>query len=206
MVPCGNKITSAGMNNLAGRLEIWVEDRSTERFLLSLLPRILPPLYALGVNCHVRPHEGKQDLQKSIPNKVRAYRKFHAEVKIVIIQDQDQEDCVDLKNKLRSLVAREDPSRPLLVRIACRELENWYLGDLDAVQSVYPKSKAAGKTNKAKFRNPDNLQGAEEMRRLSPQFQKGSCASKIGKCIRTDASRSTSFIHFVSGIQKFCAG
>lgn len=188
----------------SAHLEILVEEKSMERFLEGVLPRILPSPYCLGANCFIRPHEGKQDLQKSIANKVRAYRNYPHPVKLIIIQDQDHADCRALKSEIVGKVASIDARMPLLVRIACRELENWYLGDLHSVESIYPQSKASRKANKAKFRTPDDLKGSQEMESLSSHFQKGDCASKIGKHISTTQNKSTSFNHLVSGIQKFC--
>jgi Endonuclease V len=65
-------------------IEILAEEASMALFLEGLLPRILPPDYAFGINCFVRPHEGKSDLQKSIPKKLRAFTHFPYPVKVLI--------------------------------------------------------------------------------------------------------------------------
>ena len=58
-----------------------------------LLPRLLPDLPFLCV-----PHEGKQDLEKSIPRKLRAWRE--PGVRFVVVQDNDGSDCLARKQHL----------------------------------------------------------------------------------------------------------
>lgn len=182
-----------------------------QSFLQSILPRILPPTYRLGENCFIRTHEGKADLQKSIPRKVRAYRNYPQPVRLLIIQDQDSNDCRKLKAQLNKLVRQETVELPLLVRIACRELENWYLGDLPAVEQLYPASKASVLQNKARYHSPDNLHGSVEIARLTKRlhknakrFSKSDCARRIGRHMDLHNNRSASFRCFVSGIERFC--
>lgn len=185
------------------QVEILVEEASMERFLQYLLPNILPEGYTLGQNCFVRPHNGKSDLMRSIPRKARGFKFFPQPVRMVVVHDQDSNDCIQLKQNLIEIVKKENPQIPLLVRIACRELENWYLGDLVAIEKVYPESKAGKQAQKARFREPDNLQGSDEMKRFSTQFSKHHCAKEIPKHMDLAKNSSTSFIHFVTGIQKF---
>jgi hypothetical protein len=67
----------------------------------------------------------------------------------------------------------------VLVRIACRELENWYLGDLAAVEKAYPDRKVASWQAKARYRNPDKLAGSDEMKKILPNFSKVAAAREI---------------------------
>lgn len=187
------------------RLEILVEEKSMEIFLWSILPIILPDPYRLDGNCFIRTHEGKQHLKKSIKGKVRAYPNFPSSVKLIIIQDQDSNDCKRLKNDLTDLVRRHNQPIPLLIRIACRELENWYLGDLSAVQSLYPKSNAIRHKNKARYRNSDNIPGANEIKRLvGRDFTKTNCATNIGQYMDLHKNNSVSFQNFLNGFKTFC--
>lgn len=187
-------------------IEILVEEASMQHFLEGVLPRILSNRWVLGKNCFIRPHKGKQHLKKSIPRKVRAYKNNYPDsVRLLIIQDQDSNDCKRLKKEIQDIVQKEDPQIPLLVRIACLELENWYLGDFSAIAKVYSRVKPEQYHNKAKFRNPDKLNGAQEMHQLSREFQKGGCARKIGEYIDLENNKSSSFKCFVSGIRAFSA-
>jgi hypothetical protein len=183
-------------------LEILVEERSMEQFLKEFLPRILPEGFVIGQNCIIKPHNGKSDLQNKIPNTVRAYRNYPWPVRLLVIQDQDSSDCIQLKQQLTQLIRANNPHIPFLVRIACRELENWYLGDLTAVEQVYPRSNASRYAHRAKFRNPDRLTGSEEMRALSAEFTKTDCARRMGTIIDVQTNRSVSFGHLVTGLQR----
>jgi len=166
------------MNNI--QVEILVEESSMKHFLINILPLILPDGICLNRNCFIRQHEGKQHLKKEIPKKVRAYKHYGTPVKVIIIHDQDSADCKVLKADLTKLVNDSGPL-PHLIRIACRELEAWYLGDMDAIEQVYPKFKAARYRNWNKFRNSDLCNASDELRKIIPEFQKGVAAREISK-------------------------
>ncbi len=182
-------------------IEILTEELSMAIFLEQFLPFILPHDYRVNENCFVRPHEGKSDLQKSIPKKMKQYPHFGYPVKVLIIHDQDSNDCVELKNALLELAATTT-NIPLVVRIACRELENWYLGDLKAVEALYPETRATSFIGKAKFRTPDNLGGAFELEKMTKRFSKTQAARDIPKLMNIEANTSYSFQQFRIGLHK----
>lgn len=184
-------------------LEILVEEKSMEFFLQGFLPNILPQDFILYENCRIRAHNGKQDLQSKIPILVKGYKNYPWPVRLLIIQDQDSENCIELKYRLLRLIEKHNAGNlKYLVRIACRELENWYLGDLHAVEKIYPRSRALRNLNKAKYRNSDNLQGADEMAKFSNEFEKVICARMISSVISLKENRSKSFQHFCSGLER----
>ena len=183
-------------------VEIYVEEASMENFLRALLPSILPEKYRIDENLFIRPHEGKSHLQKSIPKKMRAFSAYPYKVKLIVLHDQDSNDCKVLKDKLVRLI-QQGGDIPFLVRIACRELKNWYLGDLPAVEQVYPESKASRFADKSKFRRCDSLNGAEKMERLSTYFTKSFASREIPKHMNIYENKSVSFNHFVDGIRSF---
>lgn len=189
------------------RVEFLLEEPSMAEFLRNFLPRILPTDYKIDENVFLRPHNGKSDLIKSIPNKVRAFSKYHEPVKIVILQDQDNvKDCKSLKKNLQDLCKNDkgDFYLPALVRIVCQELESWYLGDLDAVESAYPNFKAEKHKNKKDLRNPDLIEKpSKKMGIILPDFQKVQTAKKVSNYIDTEKNTSTSFQVFVSGLRRF---
>ena len=117
------------------QIEILVEEPSMKNFLETKLPDFLPEGYGLGINVFIRPHNGKSDLMRSIPKKIQAFSHYHRPAKIIIVHDQDSHDCRELKQKILDLCAQHGDC-PVLVRIACRELENWYLGNLYAVEAA----------------------------------------------------------------------
>ena len=53
------------------RIEILVEEKSMKELLSVLLPTILPNNWILDENYFIRSFEGKSDLQKNIPSKVK---------------------------------------------------------------------------------------------------------------------------------------
>ena len=60
------------------RLEFLVEERSMAEVLKVLLPRILPASWVLDENYFIRPHEGKSDLKRSIPKKLKGFAQHKA--------------------------------------------------------------------------------------------------------------------------------
>lgn len=187
------------------QIEFLLEEPSMQYFLEDLLPFILPEGYALGVNCFLRPHQGKSDLRKSIPRKMQVFSNFHRPAKVIVIHDQDSSDCVELKGQLKELCSIEDAC-PFLIRIACRELENWYLGDMDALEGLYPKFNAGKYRNSAKYRIIDHVFGATELERLITGFRKTYAAKNIVLYMNTDdlsQNRSESFRQTVLGIRNF---
>jgi len=183
---------------MALHIVFMLEELSMKRFLDSFLPRILPP--NSGVTFRTVPHEGKQDLERSLPRKLRAWRT--PDTVFVVLRDQDAADCVDVKNKLTTL--RADADRPdTLVRIACRELEAWFLGDLEAVALAFDTPRIADLQRRSKFRTPDALGNpTQELQRLVPEYQKVSGASRLAEHIDVERCVSTSFGYFIKGLHR----
>jgi hypothetical protein len=185
------------------RIEFLLEEYSMKVFLENLLPRILPENIKLNEHYFLRAHEGKSDLTKSIPKKIRAFNNFNTPVGIVILHDQDSNDCVTLKRELLSLCDVPQNNVKCLIRIVCRELESWYLGDMDAIQNAYPKFNSRKYRHRAKYRNPDNIHASHELQKIIPFFQKVEGARNISPFISIDKNRSPSFRQFVKGLSKF---
>jgi hypothetical protein len=184
------------------RIEFLLEEPSMANFLEIILPKILPDEFVLNQNCFLRPHNGKSDLVTSIPRKVRVFSDFHEPVKIVIVHDQDSNDCLTLKSTLVDL-CQNNGDCPALIRIACRELESWYLGDMDAIETAYPKFKANNYKTKAKFRNPDKCDPYSELKKIIPDFQKGNASKTIPRYMQINSNRSDSFKQLISGLSRF---
>lgn len=128
-----------------------LEEPSMEHLLRGLLPRVMPEGFE-GLNWVLIPHSGKSDLEASIPRKIRAWRE--PGVRFFIIRDQDAAECVTVKERLVQLAITA--GRPdTLVRIACRELEAWYFGDLGELAQVYETSSVSKLGGRRAFRTPD---------------------------------------------------
>ncbi|MFZ5450095.1 MAG: DUF4276 family protein [Thermodesulfobacteriota bacterium] len=149
-------------------LELLVEEPSAEAALQNLVPKIIGE--DVSYNIHV--FQGKQDLLKNLPKRLRGYRPWLPDDwYIVILIDNDQEGCVELKQRLEKIAFHEGfitrsnagPNAKFNVinRIAIEELEAWFLGDMDALRVAYPKIPRHLGT-KAKFRNPDAIHNSSE--------------------------------------------
>ncbi|WP_281336801.1 DUF4276 family protein [Flavobacterium eburneipallidum] len=185
------------------RIEILVEEPSMKEFLTILLPKILDHHWGLNENYFIRSFEGKNDLQKNIPSKVKFLSNWnHEAVGVVIMQDQDSSDCKVLKQKLIA-ICNQNGNCPKLVRIICRELESWYLGDFVAINEAYPNFKHQNYINKSKFRIPDNCNAFDELKKILPEFQKVGGAKKIASFININENKSESFKQTVTGLIRF---
>ena len=182
---------------ISWELVFFLEEPSARVMLEGLLPKILP--------AHIVPRyitfEGKTDLEKNISRKLRAW--LNPQTRFVVLRDQDSSNCTDVKNTLVKL-CNEAGKANTLVRVACRELESWYIGDLKAVEDGLGLSGLARQQNKSKFRNPDVLNNAyEELSKLTKQtYQKVSGSRAIGPHLDKNRNYSKSFQVFVTGIEK----
>ena len=181
------------------RLVFLLEERSMKVLLEGLLPRLFPCLSFLCV-----PHEGKQDLEKSIPKKLRAWRE--PGVRFIVIQDNDGGDCHSLKTSLSALCqggGRGDS----LVRIACQELEAWYFGEPDAMAEAFDDDRLRRIGGKALYREPDAIQRpSAEIERLVPEFQKISGARRMASRLSRERNISPSFKALIDGIERTAKG
>jgi hypothetical protein len=135
------------------RLIFFLEEPSAEEMLKGILPRILPD----DVQPEYKVFEGKQDLEKRFPIILRAWRE--PDCSFIIVRDQDSGDCLIVKQRLVALwqgTGRVDV--PMLFRIACRELESFYLGDLAAVEKGIGVKGVSSMQNKKNIVNQTGLE------------------------------------------------
>lgn len=185
---------------MIGRLVFLLEEPSMKLLLEGLLPRLMPGWVA-GQHFLCVAHQGKSDLDLSIPRKLSAWQ--YPGDRFVIVRDNDAADCVAVLKKVKGLCAAA--GRPdTLVRLACQELEAWYLGDLEAVAAAFEQPKANTPALRKKFAHPDSWEKPSvELKRLIPSFQKGSGARAMAQHLRgAEHNRSHSYGKFVSGVQR----
>ncbi len=176
------------------RVVFLLEEHSMKVLLDGLLPRLFPGLPFLCV-----PHEGKNDLEKSIPRKLKAWRE--PGVHFCVIRDNDGGDCHALKNKLLAL-CRGRVQKNALVRIACQELEAWYFGAPDALAEAFGNESLRNISSKARFRDPDAIaQPARALTHLVEEFQKTSGARRMAQQLSRENS-SRSFQILIQGIER----
>lgn len=122
----------------------------------------------------------------------------------MVVRDQDLADCVALKARLTELCVQA--GRPdTVIRIACRELEAWYLADLAAVDQAFC-TKLAREQQGRKYRQPDRLSGpSAELAARVRGFGKVDAARRLGGLVDVENTRSPSFAHFVAAVRRLTA-
>jgi hypothetical protein len=178
-------------------LVFFLEEPSAKEMLIGVLPKILPE--------HVVPRfivfEGKQDLEKQLVRKLRLWKQ--PDSRFIVLRDQDAGDCRKIKENLVEK-CREAGRPDAVVRIACHELESFYLGDLQAVEKGLDTSGLAKRQNQKKFRQPDNLPNpARELKALTnKRYQKLLGSRAIGNHLDLNNNRSHSFNLFMHAIRE----
>ena len=178
------------------KLVFLVEEPSMADLLDGLLPRLFP---ALRFQCV--PHDGKQDLEKSIPRKLRAWRE--PGVRFVVARDQDSADCRQVKARLADL-CRNAGRADVLVRVVCRELEAWYVGDPEALVQAFPgaRRRMLRELSRARYRNPDTVvRPSEAIAKQIPEFQKRLGARRMA-ILLSQENRSRSYQVFLEGVER----
>lgn len=176
-----------------------LEELSAKVMLESLLPRLLDP----SIQFRLIAFEGKQDLEKQLLRKIRAYQ--NADARFIVLRDQDSHpNCVELKVRLMELCNQTSKGNSCLIRIACKELETFYLADLSAVEAGLGIHGLVKLQGSKKFRDPDNLGSPNrELKTLTKNlYEKVSGSREIGKYLDIQNARSSSFRNFISGIKR----
>ena len=176
-----------------------LEEPSAKAMLESFLPRILNP----SIKPRLIAFDGKQDLEKQMVKRIKGY--INPNARFIVMRDQDSvPDCTVLKNSLLARCQESGRQPTPLVRIACRELESFYLADLSAVEQAMAIKGLAKQQNGKKFRSPDYLSSpSKELANLTKQrYQKVSDSRIIGRHLDIDNQRSTSFKNLIAGIRR----
>jgi len=184
-------------------LFVFTEEPSAKKVFEVLLPKILPE----NVYFRILDHQGKQDLENAIQKTLPSISKMPG-VKILVTRDQDSSDCIETKLHLNDLI-ENGCSCPYLIRIACRELESWFLGDLNAVKQAFPRLKPENYAETADFRDVDNLHRPDEwLLKIIPEYSgketlpKIATSEHIAPFLDLDNNSSVSFNNTISGIRK----
>ena len=179
------------------RLIFLLEEPSAEEMLKGILPKILSG----DVQPEFKVFEGKQDLEKRLLRTLKAWRIPHCS--FVVMRDQDSGDCHAVKQKLVDL-CRQSGRNDVLVRVACHELESFYLGDLAAVERGLSLAGLARKQGKKKYRIPDRLGNpSQELIRLtSGLYEKMAGSRAIAPHLNIEHNKSNSFKILLAGIRK----
>lgn len=185
-----------------GRVIFLLEEPSMKELLDGLLPRLVPG-WRTPQHFQCVPHEGKSDLEKSIPRKLKAW--LEPGVRFVVVRDNDNADCAALKQRLVGVCA--EAGRPdTLVRLVCQELESWYLADLAALAAAFPGQKIDTPAHRKRFADPDSRpKPSQDVALVAKGFQKRSGARAVAPRLDPSSSRSASFRAFCSGVLRIAA-
>ena len=177
-------------------LVFFLEGPSEKDFLQGLWPTLMP--------AHITPHfqvfQGKQDLEKQLMRRMKYWLKPNS--RFIVMRDQDSGNCIDIKARLRSLC--DEAGQPAaVIRIACRELESFFVGDWCAIATAFGKPALAAQAQKAKYRMPDELGNpADEIKLHIPSYQKREGARKISPHLDVSRNKSPSFHALIRTLEK----
>jgi len=188
-------------------LYIFTEEHSCKIVFDLILPKLLPK----AISFKVFPHQGKQDLERGLRLSMPAISKTPG-AKILILMDQDSNDCKELKSSLKEII--EDKCHcEYSIRIICKELESWFLGDLYAIKAAYPRFKPELYASKSNFRNVDKITNpSKQLLKIIPEYAKRSSLPKlevsesIANHLDIERNRSSSFKNTIMAISKLIAG
>lgn len=176
-------------------LVLLLEEPSAKALLESVVPRLVPS----DVHVQYLSFQGKSDLENSLARKLMGWRT--PETRFVVLRDQDAANCKVVKARLIAEVAKT--RRTALIRLACRTLEAWIAGDLDALATAYERPDVARQAVKEKFRDPDALGNpVDDIRLLIPEYQKIDGARRVGPLLDPSRNRSRSFRVFCAGVRE----
>ncbi len=181
-------------------LVICLEEFSARVFLEILLPTIIDVsewdiIYLV--------FEGKQDLMKNLPRRLKTWQNSHSQ--FLILRDQDSENCIQLKQRI-SKICLENGKPNALIRIACHELETFYLGDLRAVSQGLNCSHLEKLQNTSAYRAPDSISNAkQQLKKITHgTYREVGGSRSISAYLDINNNRSQSFRQLVVGIQRLC--
>ncbi|MGZ4953743.1 MAG: DUF4276 family protein [Methylobacter sp.] len=176
-----------------------LEEPSAAEMLKGILPNLLPE----GINVKFLVFEGKQDLEKQLERRLKGWQQ--PDSFFLVMRDKDGGDCLMIKQRLAEKVCASGKQASTLIRIACTELESFYLGDLSAVDQGLEIGNLAKKQHERKYRTPDMLSNAaQELSKLTQQkYQKIAGSRAIAPFLKIDGSnKSHSFNVLLTGIRK----
>lgn len=155
----------------------------------------------------VPPSPLNRTLLHQLPAKLRAFSRKGPDTCVVVLLDQDDDDCRTLLGDLLALQQTIQPYPPnVLYRIAMEELEAWFLADAAAIQAAYPNADLS----KIPVQPPDEVDDPSD--RLAEVLNvplpcsgadKFEWAKRISPKIKLRQPASPSLKKFIDGIQRY---
>lgn len=187
---------------MSKELVFFLEEKSAKNTLEQIWLKLVPS--ESGITPRFVAFDGKQDLEKQLPRKMSRY--INPDARFIVLRDQDSGDCGKIKNRLTALCESNCRGRPFLVRIACRELESWFLAQLGAVERGLGVGSLTQLQQKASYRNPDAMVGpSRELEKITAgRYEKGLGSRSIAPHLDPNCTRSPSFMNLVQAIRRLC--
>lgn len=194
-------------------LEILLEEDSIKPVLDHILSKLAPDESSLTWKPHV--YHGKKKLLKMLPKLLKGYsnwilRPENEHIHILIVVDQDQDDCIELKNRILELCREFKLLNRTKVRIPVIMLESWYLGDPDALEKAFPKLKRQRIGTGSRYADPESRPDPardldREMKEVGYKhgYQKLAHAVEIAEHMEIRLNRAHSFNVTVEAIEEF---
>lgn len=145
--------------------------------------------------------EGKQDLLRRLQMRIRGWQLPNSF--FLVLCDQDAQDCKCLKSQIAMMLLAT--GKTTKIRIACHELENFYLGDLVAVAKGLSCSSVDRLASKSIYRQPDLIANApDQLKRITGNaYQNCSGSRAIAPYLDlSGGNRSNSFNALLSAIRE----
>ena len=176
------------------RLELLVEDESTRVAVDALLKRLSADVPS--VTWGITHFAGKEKMWRNLRGTLRALARSGYADWVIVLVDQDRQDCLRVKDRARMLSADAGMILPsgdhavghYAIRVVQRELESWFLGDSQALRAEFPRLPGRGEIIRSDVDQitdawetlhqvlqsggyyPDRLPKVEVARRLSPHL------------------------------------
>jgi hypothetical protein len=179
-----------------GDIVVFVEEASASEIVRALVRKL-----GLERRVTVLKHQGAGDLERSFARKIASDPLPTS--KFLVLRDADNQNCAALKHQLSQMVPRNKRDRTM-VRIACQELEAWYLAQPEALRAAGAMKRAIPR--KILGGNIDAIPNPKRIF-LRHAHDKGQIehARRIGEQLNFESTKSTSFRHFVSGLRSLAA-
>lgn len=163
---------------------------------------------SLPLDPHARYDPKHLGLLDQLPSKLRVYAKRPPKtVVVLVVVDSDATPCVDLLRDLNAMLAALAEKPQVLFRLAIEEIESWFISDINALRSAYPR-----KLDKSVLKGlePDAIVGASEKLAKALRLDESSVgpgvkmgwAEKISPHLNLDEPRSPSLRKFIEGVDR----
>lgn len=212
-------------------IEVLVEDSSGARLVEVLLPKLIgeqgaPHSWRVhaykgigrlpsGLSTSADP--SKRALLDQLPRLLAGYGRTPGFDAVVVMLDSDRRDCRIFLQELKALLQQCRPAPNTLFRLAIEEMEAWYLGDRQALLSIYPRAKkeALGRYQQDSVCDTWELLadavypgGSAKIRNMGwplPGQIKHEWAERIGPLMNVEQNQSPSFCALRDGLRRLVA-